>query len=305
MSGQAAVILIPARFRDESSGARERFFASPRARVMGAGLNLAGLRKDGTEFPLEIGLSPIRTDTGLVVLATVIDVTERKRAEEELRTSYEQQRNLASQLLTAQEGERRRIAREMHDDLTQRLAVAAIEISKLERSPTLADAAARLAGVREQLVALSEDVHSLSRQLHPSILDDLGLVDALRSECARFQEHEGIEVRYRAEDVPADLPRDVCLGLYRIVQEGLRNVVRHSGARWVEVSLFGCGSEVLLTVGDEGRGFEPNARGGRSGIGLASMEERARLIGAELTIQSTPGKGTTITALVSRSEGLR
>jgi PAS domain S-box-containing protein len=231
------------------------------------------------------------------------DITDRKRAEEELRESHLQQQSLASQLLSAQEGERRRIAREMHDDLTQRLAVLAIEVNRLERSPELAaPAATRLGAVRGKLVKLSEYVHTLSRQLHPSILDDLGLVDALRSECTTFQEREGIEVRYLADGVPADLPRDVGLSLYRIAQEGLRNVARHSGARRAEVSLLGRGPDVLLTVSDEGKGFERNGRG-HSGIGLAGMEERARLIGAELTIESAPGKGTTITALVPRSEG--
>lgn len=304
LSGRVVGILVPSRFRDGLPGHLERFLADPRALAMGAGLDLAGLREDGTEFPVEFGLSPIRTDAGLVVLATVIDVTDRRRAEEELRASYRRQQNLASQLLTAQEGERRRIAREMHDDLTQRLAVLAIEVSKLERSPALGGATAtRLGGIREQLVALSEDVHDLSRQLHPSILDDLGLVDALRSECARFQEREGIEVRYQAEGVPADLPRDVCLGLYRIAQQGLRNVARHSGARQADVAILGSGPDVLLTIADEGKGFDPSARRGRPGIGLASAEERARLIGAELTIQSAPGKGTTVTALVTRSEG--
>jgi signal transduction histidine kinase len=231
------------------------------------------------------------------------DITDRKRAEEELRASHRQQQDLASQLLTAQESERKRIAREMHDDLTQRLAVLAIEIGKLEAWWGLAGpVTARLGKIRGQLVKTSEDVHSLSRQLHPSILDDLGLVDALRSECRIFQDREGIVVHYRAEDVPADLPREVSLCLYRIAQESLRNVVRHSGAKRAEVILQGCGADVLLTITDEGKGFDPHTRAGRRGIGLASIEERARLIGAELTIQSAPGKGTTVTALVTRTE---
>jgi two-component system, NarL family, sensor kinase len=153
---------------------------------------------------------------------------------------------------------------------------------------------------RDDLVKLSEDVHSLSRQLHPSILDDLGLVDALRSECVGFQQREGITVSYQTDNVPADLPRDTALCLYRIAQEAVRNVVRHAGASRVEVSLIGNDGEVLLTVADEGKGFDPN--GGRShpGLGLASMEERARLIGAELSIQSHPGQGTTISVLMPR-----
>jgi two-component system, NarL family, sensor kinase len=155
-----------------------------------------------------------------------------------------------------------------------------------------------LGRARDQLVKLSEDVHTLSRQLHPSILDDLGLVDALRSECAGFQQREGLVVAYHAENAPAGLPRDTALCLYRIAQEALRNVARHAEARRAEVSLIGNNGDVLLTVCDEGKGFDLSALRARPGLGLASMEERARLIGAELSIQSHPGKGTTVGVLV-------
>jgi PAS domain S-box-containing protein len=283
-----------ARAFDTAFAARRKFVMEYRRR-----------RQDGGyHWVLDCGIPRVAADGNFVgFIGSCVDIAERKQAEERLRASHEQQRDLARRLFHAQEVERRRLAREMHDDLTQRLAVLAIEVSKLERLPTLADeVSSRLGEVRGQLVTLSEDVHSLSRQLHPAILDDLGLEDALRSECTRFQEREGIEVEYRADDVPTDLPRDACLGLYRIAQESLRNVARHSGANRAEVSLVGCGRDVMLTVSDNGSGFAREDRHRRAGIGLASMEERARLVGAELTIQSTPGHGTTVTVLFTQSE---
>jgi signal transduction histidine kinase len=160
--------------------------------------------------------------------------------EESLRQTRERLRKLAARLLNAQEEERRRIAREMHDDWTQRLAVLSIDIAKLEKHLGAPEKALPLLRtMQEQLVALSEDVHALSRQLHPSILDDLGLVEALRSECASFSRREGIAVVYRPEKVPATLPKDVALCVYRVAQEALRNLAKHAAVNqaWVSLSL--------------------------------------------------------------------
>ncbi len=224
----------------------------------------------------------------------------RQRSEEELRKSEQQLRILAGKLLQAQEMERRVLAREMHDDLTQRLAVLAIQAGKLEQRLALSGPdSASLTDMRDQLIKLSEDVHTLSRQLHPSILDDLGLIDALRSECASFQQREGIAVELRAEDVPAHMPKDVALCLYRIAQEALRNIGKYAQTRHAQMALFGNGDELLLSISDQGKGFDAEAARTRPGLGLASMQERARLIGAELSIQSQPGQGTTISTLVS------
>jgi signal transduction histidine kinase len=233
----------------------------------------------------------------------------RKRADEALRArqkSVHQAREalheLAGKLLHAQEEERRRVAREMHDDWTQRLAALSIDCVKIEQ---LIGPRARgldlLHSVQADLIRLSEDVHDLSRQLHPSILDDLGLVEALRSECAGFSRREGIAVDYRPEDVPASLPRDVALCVYRVAQEALRNVAKHAGARVALVTLARTGPDLVLRVRDEGRGFDPSSAHCRAGLGLSGMQERARLIGADLSITSSPGGGTAVELRVPRS----
>ena len=216
----------------------------------------------------------------------------RRRRREATRTE------LLRRIVHAQEEEHRRIARELHDDLTQRLAVLAIDAGMLERLPGCPpDIGDRARGMREELVNLSEVVHSLSRQLHPSILDDLGLVDALRSECLSLGQRDGITVKYSARDVPPDLPRDVALCVYRVAQEALRNAARHAQSPQASVRLVGNGRELALCVRDQGVGFNL-AAGGKVGLGLNSMRERARLIQARLTVRSRPGRGTVVTVRV-------
>jgi signal transduction histidine kinase len=206
--------------------------------------------------------------------------------------------HLLQRLVHAQEAEHRRIARELHDDLTQRLAVLAIDAGMLERLPGCPpNVAEKARDMREQLVTLSESVHSLSRQLHPSILDDLGLVDALRSECLSVGQRDGVAVRYRARGVPPDLPRDVALCVYRVAQEALRNVGRHARCGRAAVRLVADGRELTLRVRDQGIGFEVAARR-KAGVGLESMRERARLVQARLTVRSRPGAGTAVTVRV-------
>jgi PAS domain S-box-containing protein len=205
---------------------------------------------------------------------------------------------LLRRLVRAQEEEHRRIARELHDDLTQQLAVLAIDAGALEQAPDGSqEVRNRARGMREQLVALSVSVHSLSRQLHPSILDDLGLVDALRSECLSVGQRDGITVKYHAQDVPVGLPRDVALCVYRVAQEALRNVAHHARCTRASVRLVADEGELVLWVRDRGVGFDAAARG-KMGLGLESMRERARLIQARLAIRSREGEGTKVTLRV-------
>ena len=231
------------------------------------------------------------------------DVTTRKLAEETVRESEralrQQERNLRTltgRLIGAQEEERDRLARELHDDMTQRLAVAAIDIGKLEEEVRdhPRSVLEKLRDVKNQVVRVCEDVHGMSRQLHPSILDDLGLVRAVESECKRFSSREGIDVAFTEENVPGNTPRHISLCLYRIVQEGLRNIAKHACANHVSVSLKGGRDGLVLTIQDTGIGFDPGEVGGKVGLGLGSMRERARLIQGGLSISSEPGHGTRI-----------
>jgi signal transduction histidine kinase len=236
----------------------------------------------------------------------------RKRADEALRSrelslrqTREGLRKLAARLLHAQEEERRRIAREMHDDWTQRLALLGIDLAKLEKHLGARETALPLLrAMQEQLVSLSEDVHALSRQLHPSILDDLGLVEALRSECASFARREGIGVVYTPQEVPTNLPKDVALCVYRVAQEALRNLAKHAAVNEAWVALEATGQDLLLRVEDKGVGFDPAVGHAQPGLGLSSMEERVRLIQAQLSVSSAPGQGTTVEVRVplARSE---
>jgi two-component system, NarL family, sensor kinase len=230
----------------------------------------------------------------------------RKRADEalqarelSLRQTREGLRKLAAKLLHAQEEERRRIAREMHDDWTQRLALLGIDIARLETYIGIKERALPLLhAMQEKLVSLSEDVHALSRQLHPSILDDLGLIEALRSECASFTRREGIAITYQPVEIPATLARDVALCVYRVTQEALRNVAKHAAVNEARVTLTVAGPEIVLRVQDRGVGFDSAHVPFQPGLGLSSMEERVRLVGARLSVTSTPGQGTTIEVAV-------
>ncbi|MCO6456692.1 MAG: GAF domain-containing sensor histidine kinase [Pirellulaceae bacterium] len=226
----------------------------------------------------------------------------RKRADEALRdreqmlqVSQTQLRDLAARLLHAQEQERRRIAREMHDDWTQRLAVLGIDVARLERQLAPSGAALELIEtIRKELVSLSEDVHGLSRQLHPAILDDLGLVEALRSECASLSRRGVLRVEYVSQLLPHPIPHDAALCAYRIAQESLRNVARHSGGREAAVSLLVDADELLLRIQDWGAGFDPRTVHHGPGLGLSSMAERVKLVQGKLAVRSAPGEGTTI-----------
>ena len=254
------------------------------------------LKRDGTMISVETTSVPTQIGGKPAGLVICNDITKRKLSEMKLLKSREDFRHLAGKLLSVQEAERRRLAREMHDDLTQRLAVLAIDIGKMElkfqdsEDPVLET----LRSIRERLVNLSGDVHAISRQLHPSIIDDLGLVDAIKSECRTFTRREGIAIDYSTESMPPRIPEDVAICIYRIVQEGLRNVAKHADTTQLQISLTGKDDSIHLTIKDQGVGFDPKEIKKKLGLGHVSMQERVRLIQGDISIESRPGKGTVI-----------
>jgi two-component system sensor histidine kinase UhpB len=236
----------------------------------------------------------------LLCLSAVIRERDRasrtvRESESALRRSYGRVRELAGKLITAQELERSRIARDMHDDLNQQLAALSISISALRRrSLKTSDLDNALRALQERTVALVDQVRTFSHDLHPATLDHLGLIPALRTHCADFGRQHRLDVRFRAEGALAPLPPDIAVCLYRIVQEGLRNIASHAGVRDASVSLTQTPNLVELTIVDRGCGFDPNSGAARRGLGLLSMEERARLVGGTFKITSTRDRGTAL-----------
>ena len=228
--------------------------------------------------------------------AISIDITERRRGEDEAR-------DLNGRLITAHEDERARLAHALHDDVTQRLALLAIDAGRKEKGLGDPVAGQAMRSIRHDLVQLSEDVHALSYALHPAILEDLGLIEALKAECARFGAVEGIPTSFRAADGVDEPPQALSLCLYRITQEALRNVARHSGASLVEVELRAVGGRLELAVQDNGVGFDPTRKQARPSLGLAGMRQRLFLVDGELLIDSAPGGGTSIVARAPMKRG--
>ena len=222
-------------------------------------------------------------------LKVLEDITERKRIEKDLR-------ELGARMLMVQEEERRRVARELHDDFSQRLALLAIDLEQMAQRPpaTKQELSARIQAMWSQTQELTSDVHRLSYQLHPSKLEDLGLVLAVRSYCHELSRQAVLEVKFSDADVPHALPKEISLCIYRIVQEALRNVVKHSGVKTAAVDLSGAPNEVRLIVSDSGKGFAMDAARGGQGLGLVSMQERARHVGGEISVASLPSAGTRV-----------
>jgi PAS domain S-box-containing protein len=273
--------------------------------------------KDGKIVNLETSGVPVLDEAGKLVgyRGSDTDVTASQKADEAikakeaaLRNSQKDIQKLAGKLISAQEEELRRLSRELHDDLTQRLAVLAIEAGKLEldlmRMPERCPKTVyTVAQIKNQLIKVSEDVHTISRQLHPTILDDLGLVRAIESECSAVMRRHPVEIVFTRENVPDTIPNDVGLCLYRVVQEGLRNIVAHSRAKNCEIFLKCDDHSICLTVSDVGIGFDPLQVRKMPGLGISSMRERVQLIQGDFSITSRPGKGTMISVCAPLTGG--
>jgi PAS domain S-box-containing protein len=225
----------------------------------------------------------------LRTIGMVADVTERKLGEEAISS-------VSRRLIEAQEQERARIARELHDDLSQRMALLQIGLEQFEQDiPGLScRARQQLQGLAEASAQVSSSIHNLSHQLHPSRLDTLGLVASIRGLCREFSQRHKLRVLFVHDDTQEEIPKDISLCLYRIVEEALQNVSKHSGAEDAKVELSGHSNRIDLRISDSGRGFSPESARVETGIGLISMRERLRLVGGHLSVESGPSFGTHI-----------
>jgi PAS domain S-box-containing protein len=226
-------------------------------------------------------------------VGSCVDITENKIADQALAT-------FSGRLIEAQEQERSRLARELHDDINQRLALLGIELEQLRLDPPGArkELARRIDALQQSTLEISRDVQALSHELHSSKLDFLGLVPAFSSFCREFSEQKKVEVHFTHTNIPVTLHRDTSLCLFRVLQEASHNVLKHSGNRRFEVELRGTADHVYLTVRDTGKGFDPAEAINHRGLGLVSMRERLSLIGGTLSIRSGLNRGTEVIAVV-------
>ena len=288
--------LIPATFRPKHTEYRRQFGNNSRTRPMGAGKDLVAVRSDGTEIPVEISLSPFDSAEGVLVTASIRDITKRKKAEKELEESYHAVRRLTEYLQEIREEERTSISREIHDELGQQLTVLKIDASWIKKKLGDTDAAVthrtdEIIGMVDQMI---RSVRRISSELRPSVLDDIGLVAAIEMSLNEFERKTGIHTSFSANIVEQNLPDLVKNGMFRIFQESLTNVARHSHAKNVMVGLDRMNGLITLLIEDDGVGFDQSGVAARKTLGLLGMRERAAAIGGVYAITGKPGKGTTI-----------
>lgn len=292
--GQPVEMLVPEAARGRHARDRSGFVDDPLARPMGIGLELRGRRRDGDTFPVEISLSPLRTSDGLLVISTIRDVTQRRRL-----------RQFGFGALRAAEEERRRIARELHDDTAQRLAAILLRLRLLSAERTGPDRDRLLEEVRSELREAAEAVRRIARGLRPPALEDAGVAAAIRAHVRARLSDGGPEIDLDLAPVDDVLDEEAKLVLYRIVQEALSNVLRHARASKVDVRVQRSADQVVAEVRDDGRGFDPRVspREDGRGLGLMGMRERATLVGGRVSVESEPGAGTRIRLEVPLRQG--
>lgn len=289
--GQPCAMLIPPELRDQQKSVLGRLRAGERVEPF----ETIRMTKMGTRVSVAATISPLRdADGGLVGVSAILrDISEQKRAQEALSS-------LSGKLIQAQERERSRIARELHDDIGQRIALLAMNLTGLAEGTTTGARQARRQAteLHKQAAEIAADVQALSHELHSSRIELLGITAAMNGFCREFAKQQKVTVEFEANDVPNEIPFDIALCLFRVLQEALHNSARHSGARQVKTQLWGAQNQIHLVVRDNGVGFDVERSKRGRGIGLASMEERIKLVNGDLSIESRPGRGATIHASV-------
>ena len=226
-----------------------------------------------------------------IIVSLLLNRSKRIAAEKEAQS-------LAGRILSAGEEERRYLARELHDDVSQRLAAVSIETGTLENKMSeSSEIKVPLGKLKKNLISICDDLHRMSRHMHPSVLDDFGLADALRSECGELSQRWGIPIELHCSKRFPEIPKSVALCLYRVAQESLWNAIRHSGGSKITIELKSDAEFVYMDISDDGKGFEPSTVQKTRRLGLASMSERIRLVSGTIRTRSAPGQGVTISVV--------
>jgi signal transduction histidine kinase len=278
---------------------------------MGAGMALLAERKDGTCFQAEISLSPLETDEGILVSASVRDITERRMIEERLKQfndDLEKQvlqrtgelRQLSAHLVDIREQERLRISREIHDELGQQLTGLKMDVAWLSKKTTGDDELVKrkFSGLLGLLDEMVKTVRRISAELRPAVLDDFGLLPAIEWHSTEFEKRFGIKVHLSIPDIELILPSEKATGIFRVYQEALTNIVRHAKATTVTTKITVTGEQFILTITDDGTGFDPKVVGNKKTLGLLGIRERIFMMNGQYELSSTAGKGTVVSLII-------
>jgi PAS domain S-box-containing protein len=284
--------LLPGRFRNIHLQHRKRYFAEPRIRVMGPGQQLFGLHSDGTEFPVEVSLSPLETETDTLVIASIRDISERAQAELKIRA-------LASSLLVAEQEERQRIAQILHDDLQQRLFAIKMQMPYLSEAHEKNDEQAFQTNFEQLQTWLADAISTtrgLSKDISPLILKREGLVEALKWLATQMKELYNLDVTLEFNDVEPDFDTSLETELFQAIRELLFNVVKHAETLEATVLLEKINEHLRVTVKDGGKGFDAEAMmtDWKDAHGLLNIHQRLSLLGCNLEVISRPGDGARI-----------
>jgi PAS domain S-box-containing protein len=299
--GSGIETLVPARFRPRHPAYRGAFYEDPKSRPMGTGRELYALRKDGTEFPVEIGLNPVSTGDETFVIAAIVDITGRKRAEQELLAKTEELARLSANIQHVREEEKNRFARELHDDLGQLLVALKIEAGRIEDYVEGVETTPPVANMRNVYALIDQIVGSVRRiaaDLRPTMLDDLGLIPAIDWLLDEFAANHHLRMGRHIDMGDFEFNHEGSTAVFRIVQEALTNVVRHSGATAVTLDISRQGQNCIVRVADNGRGSTSRARPAPNAFGLLGMRERAVRLGGDILIQSAPDQGFVLTLVL-------
>ncbi len=283
MQGFPVERLVPPDSRSRHRQHREKYVKSPRPRPMGQGLELLAVRKDGTNFPVEISLSPSKLGSGQGhVICAVRDITGWKRMRQVSRT-----------MVTAAENERKSLSRELHDQFLQSLVALKIRVKLLAEESDGEERGRARARIAGEIYETIRGVKRMIRGLLPPELDEHGLASALGSQFRDIREVYGFTVHASLDRVDDQLDGVATLALYRIIQEAVNNAVRHARVSEATVTVRSVGGVIVAEIRDAGCGFEYDGH-----VGLTSMHERAAMVGGGLTVETAPGRGTTIRATV-------